>query len=55
MEEFETELTNLINRYSMENDSNTPDFMLARYLKGCLDNFGKIMSARDLWYKKEDL
>lgn len=34
--EFEKELTSLINRYSLENDSNTPDFVLASYLTDCL-------------------
>ena len=29
MSDFETELTQLLNRYSIENRSNTPDFILA--------------------------
>ena len=33
---FERELESLINRFSKENDSNTPDFILAQYLLGCL-------------------
>jgi len=48
--EFEKQLTKLINEHSMENSSNTPDFILARYLKGCLDNFNVIIQARESWY-----
>lgn len=45
MEEFEKELTNLINCYSLENGSDTPDFILAKYLVGCLQAFNH--SAKD--------
>jgi len=48
--EFEKELEDLINKHSMENGSNTPDFILAQYLKGCLDNFNIIIQARESWY-----
>jgi hypothetical protein len=34
--EFTKELCTLINRCSLENGSNTPDFVLAEYLTGCL-------------------
>lgn len=36
---FARELTSLLNRYSKENDSDTPDYVLAGYLIGCLRNF----------------
>jgi hypothetical protein len=39
---FEKDLEILINKYSMENDSNTPDFLLKDYLINCLDNFNSI-------------
>lgn len=48
--EFEKELEHLINKHSLENGSNTPDFILAQYLKGCLDNFNIIIQARESWY-----
>ncbi len=48
--EFEKELSNLINRHSMENGCNTPDFILAEYMKVCLENFNKATVARDNWY-----
>jgi hypothetical protein len=48
--DFEKELTALINKYSKENDSDTPDFLLAHYLMLCLSNFSVIMKIRDTWY-----
>lgn len=50
MKTFQKELEALINKHSMENGSNTPDFLLAEYLKGCLDVFNNIISRRSLWY-----
>lgn len=54
MSEFEKELETLINRYSKENVSNTPDFILARYLKNCLDVFNIAVKEREKWYGKEE-
>jgi hypothetical protein len=48
---FEIELKELINKYSMENGSNTPDYMLAEYLMVCLSNLNIIVNRRDEWYK----
>lgn len=53
MDEFRVELQSLINRYSKENGSNTPDFILADYLAGCLENFDKTVAAREKWYGRE--
>ena len=47
MNDFKKELTSLINKYSIENNSNTPDFILARYLQGCLDLFANIVQQRE--------
>jgi hypothetical protein len=46
METFEKELTKLINIYSEENRSNTPDFILAHYLASCLDIFNFALIQR---------
>lgn len=46
---FEHDLRDLINRHSMENGSDTPDFMLADYLVQCLENFDVIVKARGIW------
>lgn len=47
---FKSELIYLINKYSKENDSNTPDFILANYIEGCLDNFNKAIYQREEWH-----
>lgn len=47
MSTFDKELEDLINRYSMENDSNTPDYILAKYLMDCLGAFNNAMIWRD--------
>lgn len=50
---FQLDLEKLINRHSQENGSNTPDFLLAQYLRDCLDAFNKASRAREAWYGKE--
>lgn len=48
--DFQSELGSLINRYSKENESNTPDFILAQYLIGCLETFNAAVKRREDWY-----
>lgn len=50
---FQEELEHLINRYSMENGSNTPDYILAEYLNNCLKNFDRALTVRNNWYGSE--
>ena len=50
MTAFEKELEHLINRYSLENDSDTPDFLLAGYLRSCLEIVVGIIRQRERWY-----
>jgi len=52
MKSFEKELEDLINRHCMENASDTPDFILAYYLKSCLDAFDTAVRRRTEWYGK---
>lgn len=47
MASFKNELEDLLNRHSKENESNTPDFILADYLIGCLENFNKTIRLRE--------
>jgi hypothetical protein len=47
---FERELTSLLNSHSAENGSDTPDFLLAEYLLGCLEVYDQTVSARERWY-----
>ena len=50
MSDFRKQLESLINCESKENGSGTPDFILAQYLDGCLENFDKTITAREKWY-----
>ena len=48
--DFEKELTALLNKYSQENGSDTPDFVLAIYLMNCLDVWNRAVHQREKWY-----
>lgn len=48
--DFCNELNALINRYSRESGSDTPDFILGAYLRRCLDAYNEATRARDKWY-----
>jgi hypothetical protein len=50
---FEKDLTRLINCYSKENGSDTPDFILALYLQWCLSVFNTAIQLREKWYGRE--
>ena len=47
---FEDDLTRLINMHSIENESNTPDYILASYISRCLDAWVETTRARDVWF-----
>lgn len=49
--DFRHALSSIINSYSKENGSNTPDFILAEYLEGCLNTFNAATNQRTNWYK----
>jgi hypothetical protein len=44
---FKEELEGLINKHSMEDGSDTPDYVLADFLSDCLEAFDKATEARD--------
>jgi hypothetical protein len=44
------DFTSIINRYSLENDSNTPGFILAEYLYDCLLSGQLLIATRIVWY-----
>lgn len=48
---FPHALSSLINSYSKENGSNTPDFILADYMHSCLKAFDNAVNSRTNWYK----
>lgn len=47
--QFEKELKDLINKYSIENESDTPDFILAQYIINSLMIYRIAIEARDRW------
>ena len=51
---FEKELENLINRYSKENDSDTPDYVLAHYIKYSLQAFNQAVNLREAHYGRRE-
>ena len=53
MDTFKQELTDLLNRHSKENESDTPDFMLAEYLIMCLNAYEVTLNDRRDWYAFE--
>lgn len=52
-QDFYKELEELINKHSVENVSNTPDFILAEYLKRCLEAFELASNHRVKWHHNE--
>lgn len=48
--ELHRELSAALNRVSAENGSDTPDFVLAQYLIGCLAAFDHAVRARERWH-----
>ena len=53
MADFKKELECLINCHSKENDSNTPDFILAHYMDNCLKAFVEATQQRETWYGRD--
>ncbi len=47
---FQEELGALINKHSLENESNTPDYVLATYLIKSLEAFNACIMLRDGWH-----
>ena len=50
---FKKELEQLINSHSLENESNTPDFILAQYIENCLRAFTEATQQRETWYGRD--
>lgn len=48
--EFLRNLTDLINQASLENMSDTPDYILAEYLFDCLVTYQNVVKKRDEWF-----
>lgn len=50
---FHQALCSVLNRFSKENGSNTPDFVLADHVAACLANFDMASKDRERWYGVE--
>ena len=51
--DLEREIAAVLNRHSAENASNTPDFILAQYLFGCLVGWNVAVQQRETWYGRD--
>ena len=51
----EEEIRQVLNRYCAEAPSNTPDYILAKYLIDCLKAFNEAVSVRNQWYGINEL
>jgi hypothetical protein len=52
------EIANVLNKYSMENGSRTPDFVLSEFVVDCIAVFDKAVNQRHQWYgggKREEM
>ena len=49
---LEEDLASVINRHSVENESDTPDFVLAEFLMGCLRAFNRGTQERERFYSR---
>ncbi len=47
---FVKDLEQLLNKHSLESGSDTPDFILAEFLTGCLETFNDTLTQRENWY-----
>ncbi len=48
--DLQATIASALNRFSAENASNTPDFILAQFLMGCLDAWNRSVQDRETWY-----
>jgi hypothetical protein len=48
--DFAKELEQLINKHSMENQSDTPDFILAEFMMNALQSYERAIYQRTSWY-----
>jgi len=54
MSDLRREIEHIINCRSLENGSNTPDFILAKYLIDCLQAFDAAVNRREKWYGRNE-
>jgi len=52
MSTLEEDLAEVLNRHNQENASDTPDYLLARFLVRCLDAWNATQQERTAWYSR---
>lgn len=52
-DDLEHAIASALNRFSAENPSNTPDFILAQFLLGCLAAWNQAVQQRETWYGRD--
>ena len=50
---FRSELTKLLNKFSMERNSDTPDWIMRQFLCDSLRSFDEAVKQRNNWYKNK--
>lgn len=51
MKSFIEDLEQLLNKHCKDNQANTPDFILAKYLDLCLQNFMIASNWKNNWFQ----
>lgn len=51
--DLEHALASALNRFCAENPSNTPDWILAQFLLGCLAAWDRGVQQRETWYGRD--
>jgi hypothetical protein len=55
LNEFSKELTSLLNRYSIDNLTNTPDFILSEAIQKYIYDVKSLNEKRDKWHGFQNL
>jgi hypothetical protein len=50
---LQKEIESVINCHSAENESDTPDFILAAYIGDCLAAFNRSVNMREAWHGRK--
>lgn len=50
MDKFRKELEALINKHSIDNETNIPDYILSTYLVKYIEHLGHLINYRDQWF-----
>ena len=49
-QEIVRDIAHVVNKYSLEQESQTPDYILAEYMLKSLSDLNRLMRDRDYWY-----